>query len=68
MAAPFGPDLVREHHNLMSFQRSSHMANTSKMVARKRLRRSVTTPFVTPVRVLAHVEGYVSVLIQSFSR
>ena len=65
MAAPFGPDLVKEHHNLTSFQRSSHMVNISKTVAQKRLRRSVTIPFATPVRVLVHVEGYVRVLLPS---
>ena len=58
MVAPSVPDLVRAHHNLMLFQRSSHMANTSRTVARKLLRKSVMTPSVTLVRVLAPVEGY----------
>jgi len=67
MVALSGPDHAREHHNLMSFQRFSRMANTSRTVARKLLRRSVTIPFVTPVRDLAPVEEYVSMVIPSFS-
>ena len=51
----------------MLFRRSSRTGNTSRTVARKRLRRSVTTPFVTPVRVPVHAEGYAGVAALSFS-
>jgi hypothetical protein len=51
----------------MSFQRSNRTVNTCKTVARKQLRRSVTTPSVMPVRVLVHVEGYASVVTPSFN-
>jgi len=67
MVALFGPDLVREHHNSISFQRSSRMVNTCRTVARKLLRRSVTTPSVMPVRGLGPVVGYASVVTPSFN-
>ena len=67
MVALSGPDLVREHHSLMSSQRSSRMVNTCRMVAQKRLRRNVTIPFATPVPDPVHVEGYASVVTTSFN-
>jgi len=51
----------------MLFQRSSRTGNTSRTVARKRLKRNVTTPFVTPVRALVPVEGYVRVVALKFN-
>jgi hypothetical protein len=65
--APSDPDLVKAHHNLMSFQRSNRTVNTSRTVARKLLRRSDTTPFVTRVRVPVLAEEYVGVLIPVFN-
>ena len=62
MVALFGPDLVKEHRNLMLFQRSSRTENTSRTVARRRLKRNVTIPFVTHVRAPAPVEGYVGLV------
>ena len=67
MVALFGPDLVKEHRSLMLFQRFSRTGNTSKTVARKRLKKNVTTPFVTPVRVLVPAEEYVGVVAQKFN-
>jgi len=67
MVAPFGPDLVREHHSLMSSQHSSRMVNTSRTVGQKRLRGSVIIPFATPVPGLVPAEGYVGVVTTSFN-
>ena len=67
MVALSDPGPVRVHHNSMSFQRSSRMVNTSRMVARKLLRKSDTTPSVTPVRVRVPVEEYTNVLIPSLN-
>jgi hypothetical protein len=43
------------------------MVNTFRTVARKRLRKSGTIPFVTPVRVLVPVEEYAHVVFPSFN-
>jgi len=67
MVALFGPDLVKEHRSLMLFPRSSRTESTSRTVARKRLKRNVTTPFVMPVRALAPVEEYVGVVDPKFN-
>lgn len=61
----FGPDHAREHHSLILFQRSSRTVNTYRTVVRNRLRKSVTTPFATPVPDLVPAEGYVGVIITS---
>jgi hypothetical protein len=51
----------------MSFQRSSRTVNTSRTVAQKRLKENVTTPFVTPARVLVPAEEYAHVVTPSFN-
>ena len=67
MVVLFGPDLVKEHRSLMLFQHSSRTGNTFRTVARKRLKRNVTTPFVMLVRAPVPVEGYVGVVAPKFN-
>ena len=67
MVAPSNPDLVRARHSLMLFQRSNRTANTSRTVARKRLRGSGIIPSVTLVPVLVPVEEYAHVITPSFN-
>ena len=67
MVVPSDPDLVRAPHSLMSFQRSSHTVNTSRTVARMRLRKSGITLSDTPVRVLVPAEEYATVVTLGLS-